>query len=84
VVTDYGGRHAMQFEYVIQESLATVTSVHRSERLTKWAYLESLSTTTITTLWPCERESPSMKSMLISVHTVLGIGKGGGLLVPHF
>jgi hypothetical protein len=51
-------------------------TVYGWERGIKWAYLVRQSTTTNITFFPLEVGKPSTKSMLMSVHFWIGIGKG--------
>lgn len=55
---------------------AMLEAVYGWAREIKWAYLDSLSTTTIITLQPWDSGSPSIKSIEMSCHTLVGIGKG--------
>ena len=61
---------------LVTKALATVDAVNGCHKGMKSLYFESLSTTTIITIWPCKKGSSSMKSMYKSVHILFGIGRG--------
>ena len=57
-------------------AFATVVVVYGYVIGMKLLYLLNLSTIIMITLYPLDKGNPFMKSILISTHTLLGIGRG--------
>jgi hypothetical protein len=58
------------------KSLATVWDVQGWDSARKWAYLRSLSITTMITFFVPDLGKPLIKSIEMEDYTMLGIGRG--------